>query len=71
MREYVTVNVIEEFPALWEEYQTYMGKNEIIGPNSFNNFLKHKQINGFVKYGERIGTAQIRHEHLMWLKLQY
>lgn len=67
--DYVVINVANEFPALWKEY--VMAKNGIIGSSSFNNFLKHKQINGFAKFGGPVAQAHIRHDHYMWLKLKY
>jgi len=70
--DYITVDVKKEFPELWKEYARRMEKNEIIGSNSFNNFLKDKQINGFAKPLTTIGIeAQVRRDQLMWLKLKY
>lgn len=70
---YIRVNVREEFPSLWSEFGEYVTKNRIgiVGSNSFNNFLKQNQINGFAKFGEDIGHALIRKDHLIWLKLKY
>lgn len=69
--DYVTIDVREQFPELWKEYAERMEKCEIIGSNSFNNFLKDKQINGFATHGSSLGYAKIRHDHLMWMKLKY
>lgn len=67
--DYVTINVREQFPELWQEYNLRMGKDKI--SSSFDNFLKDKQINGFVNPASRLGEAQVRRDHLMWLKLKY
>ncbi len=70
--DYVTINVREQFPELWKEYANLrMGKGKITGSSSFNNFLKDKQINGFVNPASWLGEVQIRKDHLMWLKLKY
>jgi hypothetical protein len=69
--DYVTINVREQFPELWKEYAERMEKCEIIGSNSFNNFLKDRQINGFAKPLTTIGEAQVRRDHYVWLKLKY
>ena len=68
---YVTINVREQFPELWQEYGRRMEKGEIIESNSFNNFLKDRQINGFAKPLTTIGEVQIRRDHYVWLKLKY
>jgi hypothetical protein len=69
--DYLTIDVREQFPELWKEYAERMEKCEIIGSNSFNNFLKDKQINGFAKPLTTIGEAQVRRDHYVWLKLKY
>lgn len=68
--DYVDVQVISEFPELWQEFlsETEYG---LIGSNKFNDFLKSKNINGFATHGSSLGYAQIRHDHLMWMKLKY
>lgn len=68
--DYVVVNVANEFPALWKEFID-QNQNGFIGADKFNNFLKEKNINGFARHGENLGYAQIRREHLMWMKLKY
>lgn len=68
--DYVTVNIAIEFPDLWKEYKKTVG-NGIAGSSSFNDFLKHKQISGFAKFGGSLAEAHIRRDHLMWLKLKY
>lgn len=69
--DYVTINVREQFPELWQEYAKCMEKGKMIGSNSFNNFLKDRQINGFAKPLTTIGEAQVRRDHYVWLKLKY
>jgi hypothetical protein len=69
--DYVTINVREQFPELWQEYGRRMEKGEIIESNSFNNFLKDRQINGFANPLTTIGEVQIRRDHYVWLKLKY
>jgi hypothetical protein len=71
--EYIRVNVAKEFPELWKTYTSRLQRGEIVGINSFNNFLKKENINGFSSagVGGTLGTAQIREDHLMWMKLKW
>jgi hypothetical protein len=69
--DYITVNVTEEFPALWKEF---VGTNKyygLMGSRMFNDFLKSKNINAFAKPHNYIGEAQIRQDHLMWMRIKY
>ena len=69
--EYIKVNVAKEFPKLWKNYTSHLQQCEIVGINSFNNFLKKENINGFSAAGENLGTARIRADHYMWMKLKW
>lgn len=68
--DYVDVQVISEFPELWQEFLTET-KYTIAGSNKFNTFLKSKNINGFATHGSSLGYAKIRQDHLMWLRLKH
>jgi len=71
MMEYIRVNIKRELPGLWKKYESTLRRGEIVGSNSFNNFLKDENINGFSAAGKVLGTAQIRTDHYMWMKLRW
>ena len=71
MMEYIKVNIRHEFPDLWKKYESTRRIGGIIGSNSFNNFLKDENINGFCVYKDLLGHAQIREDYYMWMKLKW
>lgn len=69
--EYIKINIRHQFPDLWKKYESTLSRGEIVGSNSFNNFLKDENINGFAVTQGVIGNAQIRTDNLMWIKLKW
>ena len=67
----ISVNIPREFPRLWETYVRRMRRCEVMGINSFNNFLKDENIHGFSEPGKILGTALLREDHYMWIKLKW
>lgn len=69
--DYVKINIKKELPDLWEYYKSNLTINEMIGSNSFNNFLKREKINGYAVTHDILGTAFVRTDHYVWIKLKY